>query len=320
VRKSSFLGMDPGYECAATTDQECRMSRQCRTHGRCARVGSYDVGCGADSAEQCGASLRCKTREECALDSFECVRRWSECPALVVPDAPSWLTPIDLVWDYDSLRTPWQPGDVDGATLACRVEAAPGPASVLRVAGRCAPAPGVGGSRASAFLRADVTLHRGDAIAISVQDGPIGHASSGFAQLHYDGASPVRGGDDGDSLECVVVPHATALERSRRELAAVDRGLADSARERPDPDDPRALPGSLESARVHAERAALWLGWRDPELAVRVKKLDAAAQAWHVKLDEAIRKAAPPPDARPSDARPSDARASDVRAGDARGG
>src|SRR2546430_2777368 len=47
VRKSSFLGVDPGYECAAVTDQDCRMAKLCRTHGLCARVGPYDVGCGA---------------------------------------------------------------------------------------------------------------------------------------------------------------------------------------------------------------------------------------------------------------------------------
>lgn len=283
VRKSSFLGTDPGLECAAVTDRECMQSTRCRTHGMCGR-GTTDVGCDATDADLCRASERCKTHEECLLGTRTCERRWTGCPALVTPDTPLWATPIALVWDYESLRAPWHPGDVDGATIACRVEGRSTP-STIRIAGHCAPGPHLSDGTAR-LLRADVTLHAGDSIAAAMQDGPVGTPSnSSFAQLRYDGDSPVLGGTPGESIECVVVPHQLALERSRRELAAVDAGLAEVRHEKPDPQQPRDVPAGIESARVHAERAALWLGWRDPEVARRVKKLDAAADAWHAHHD-----------------------------------
>jgi hypothetical protein len=284
VRKSSFLGADPGLECAADNDQDCRQSVRCKTRGLCARS-TGDVGCSAADVDMCRASERCKSNEECLLGEGECVRRWTGCPALVVADTPLWAAPVDLVWDYDSLRTPSQPGDLKHATIACRIEGHDSPASIIRIAGQCAPGPHVSDGTAK-LLRADVTLHTGDAIAAAMQDGPTGSARSSFAQLRYDGASPALGGTPGESIECVVVPRALALERSRRELAAVDAGLAAAKREKPDPQEPRDVPAGIESARVHAERAALWLGWRDPELAGRVKKLDAAAAAWQVHKDK----------------------------------
>ena len=283
IQKSSFLGTDPALECAAVTDQDCRQSMRCKTHGLCAPRIS-DVGCRAATLELCQASERCKTNEECTLGEGECVRRWTGCPALVVSDAPLWAVPIDLVWDYDSLRAPSQPGDLDGATIACRIEGH-GAASTIRIAGQCAPGPQLSDGAAK-LLQPDVTLHAGDTIAAAMQDGPTGTSRSSFAQLRYDGTSPVLGGTPGESIECVVVPHALALERSRRELAAVDAGLAAAKHEKPDPQAPSDVPAGIESARVHAERAALWLGWRDPELARRVKKLDAAAAAWQAHHDK----------------------------------
>jgi hypothetical protein len=291
IQKASFLGLDPGLECAAVTEQDCRQSKLCRTQGRCSRRDDRDVGCGAADAAQCRASERCKTHEECELDGSRCVRRWTGCPALVVPGTPIWAAPVDLVWDYDVLRSPWHPGDLEHATLACRFEGGGRRVSpsMVRIVGKCALGPDLrpGGK----FLRPDVAVHADDAIAVSAQDGLTDWPSnSAFVELHYDGTSPALATNDGDALECVVVPHEVALERSRRELAAVDRDLASSLRDQPDPASPRALPDSLESARVHAGRAALWLGWRDPELALRVTKLDAAATAWQAKLDAAIQK------------------------------
>jgi hypothetical protein len=287
-RPTIIFGRDPSLECAAVTDQDCRLSKQCRTHGLCSRNDRYDVGCGAADAAQCRASVRCATHEECELDGSECVRRWTGCPALIVPGAPIWAAPVDLVWDYDSLRSPWHPGDLEHATLACRFETSVFSPSMVRIAGKCAPGPQLVRGGAT-FLRPDVAVHAGDAIAVSAQDGLAGRASnSPFVQLRYGGSSPAVATNDDDALECAVVPHELALERSRRELAAVDRDLASSLLEQLDATAPRALSPSLESARVHAGRAALWLGWRDPELAVRVPKLDAAATAWQAKLDAAI--------------------------------
>ena len=284
IRKSSFLGADPGLECAAVTDRDCVQAKPCRTHGLCARVGHYDVGCGAASAELCRASERCATHEECLLEDFACVRRWVNCPALP-GDAPAWAQPIDLVWDYDSLRAPRHLGDLDNATIACRLDGRGG-AATLRIAGRCAPGPDVDGS--GKFLRAGIALHSGDAIAFST--------ASSFAQARYTGDSPVFAGAPGESIECVIVPHEVALERSRRELAAVDRGIAEAAHEKPDPAQGRALSAGVEEGRVHAERAALWLGWQDPALAGRVAKLDAAAAAWDRAMERAAA-SAPPRDA-----------------------
>lgn len=290
IRKRSFLGLDPGLECAAVTDRDCRQSRRCRTRGLCAR-GPYDVGCAAVDPAACRASERCATHEECDLEDGLCVRHWTGCQALVAPDAPPWAAPVYLVWDYDSLRVPAHPGAVEHATLACRLSGDAGAPTTIRVAGRCAPGPSLDRTGTGKLLRADVALHPGDTIAFSALDGPGGHASgSSFAQLHYDGSSPALGGSGGEAIECVVVPHEVALERSRRELAAVDRGIVEAAREQPDLASPRDLASTIEDARVHAERAALWLGWRDPELAPRVARLDAAAVAWRARLDLAIEK------------------------------
>jgi hypothetical protein len=290
VRKSSFLGLDPGYECAALSDESCRRSQRCLTHGLCAMRAS-GLGCQVGDPAQCRASQRCTTHEECESDGTECVRRWTGCPALVVPEAPLWAAPVELVWDYDSLRAPWHPGDVNRATIACRVEGRADRASSIRIAGQCATGPRLDGGGAAKLLRADVTLHAGDTIAIAAQNNPAGHAAdSSFAQLRYDGNSPLLGGSGGESIECVVVPHDLARERSRRELAAVDQGLVTAAREPPDPSEPRAVSTTIESARVHAGRAALWLGWRDPELAARVRRLDAAASAWEARLEAAIQR------------------------------
>ena len=284
IQKRSFLGADPGLECAAVTDDDCRHSKLCKTSGLCARVGPDDVGCGAAIAEMCRASERCATHEECDLDGYECVRHWTACPALAPEAAPAWAAPVNLVWDYDSLRAPWHPGDVEHATLACQLLGDGGARSAIRVAGHCAPGPQLDGAGVGKLLQPDVTLHAGDAVAFSAH-----HA---FAQAHYDGSSPLVAGSGDEVIECVVVPHQVALERSRRELAAVDRGLVEAAREQPDLASPRDLPLALDDARVHAERAALWLGWQDPELAGRVGRLDAAAVSWRARLDTAIQKLA----------------------------
>lgn len=283
IRKSSFLGADPGLECAAVVDRDCQQSKLCRERGQCARVGHYDVGCGAASPELCRASERCATHEECWLEEFACVRHWTNCPALP-DDAPAWAQPIDLVWDYDSLRATRHFGDVDNATLACRLEGGGGTATI-RIAGHCAAGPYVEG--ASKFLRAGVTLHTGDAIAFST--------AGSFAQVRYTGESPMFGGTPDESIECVIVPHEVAIERSRRELAAVDRGIAEAAHEKPDPAQGQALASGVAEGRVHAERAALWLGWQDPALVGRVAKLDAAAAAWDRAMERAA--SAPPRDA-----------------------
>ena len=288
VRKRSFLGLDPSLECAATSDQACRQSQLCRTRGLCAR-GPYDVGCAAIDAAACRTSARCATHEECALENGACVRRWTGCPTLVEPGKPAWAQPINLVWDYDSLRDPWHPGDVEHATLACQLTAETGGDTALRVAGHCAAGPGVDRDGPGKFLRADVALHAGDAIAYSVVNPA---SASSFAQLRYEGSSPALGGSGSEAIECVVVPHAVALERTRRELAAVDRGIAEASREEPDLSGRGGLSSAVEDARVHAERAALWLGWTDSELALRVVRLDAAVVAWRARLDAAIRKLA----------------------------
>ncbi|HUJ61170.1 MAG TPA: hypothetical protein VLX92_21850 [Kofleriaceae bacterium] len=287
IPRSSFLGLDSTLECAATTDRDCRQSKLCRERGQCAR-NSYDVGCAASEVAACRASERCATHEECELENGQCVRHWNGCPPLAPPGAPAWLAPERLVWDYDSLREPWHPGDDPHATLACQVTGLGTPATTLRVAGRCAPGPRLDRSGTGTFLRADVALRAGDAIAFAA-DSPA--SGSPFAQLRYDGNSPAFGGSGGETIECVVVPHAVALERSRRELAAVDRGLVAAGREQPDLSSSRGdLSPSIEDARVHAERAAMWLGWNDSELALRVVRLDAAASAWRARLDAAIRK------------------------------
>ncbi|HEY1813182.1 MAG TPA: hypothetical protein VGG74_12615 [Kofleriaceae bacterium] len=294
VRRRSFLGLDPNLECAATTDDDCRRSELCRTRGLCSR-GPYDVGCAATDAGMCRASERCASREECDLESNECVRHWTGCPALAEPGAPAWAVPARLVWDYDdSLRAPWQPGDVEHATLACSLVGNGAAPTSIRVAGHCTAGPQLDRSGTGKWLRADIALRSGDAIALSALSGVSGHASgAAFAQLRYNGSSPALGGSGDEAIECVVVPHAVALERSRRELAAVDRDIAQASHEQVDLSARGGeLSSAIEDARVHAERAAQWLGWSAAELVLRVVRLDAQAHAWQLRLDEAIRKLA----------------------------
>jgi hypothetical protein len=289
ITRRSFLGLDPSLECAATTDADCRQSKLCRTRGQCAR-GVGDVGCAATDAAVCRASERCTTHEECELEGGQCVRHWTGCPALVRPGQPAWDTEVRLVWDYESLRAPWHPGDVRAATIACEATSEHGGVAIeLRVAGHCAVGPHLDHTGTAVMLRADVPLHVGDAIAYAVVRPASG---TSFVQLRYDGSSPMLGGSGAETLECVVVPHAVAFERSRRELAAVDHSTAAAAHQEPDLASSSDLGQAIEDARVHAERASMWLGWDDPELATRVARLDAAADAWHVRLDAAIRKAA----------------------------
>lgn len=286
IRRRSFLGLDPSFECAAITDDECRRSARCRTHGLCARNPLYDAGCAAPDASACRASARCATREECELDGERCARRWTGCPALALPGAPAWAAPVRLAWSYDDLlRAPWQPGEVAHATLACWLTGTRGGGlTTVRVAGRCATGSALDRSGAGSFLRADVALHAGDAIAFSAEGGA-------FAQLHYDGSSPAFGGSGDEAIECVVVPPAVALERSRRELAAVDRDLVAAPHEPVDLSSRSAfLDEAIDDAHVHAERAALWLGWTSPELLSRVARLDAEAGEAHARVDAAIRK------------------------------
>lgn len=294
IRRRSFLGLDPSLECAATTDEECRQSELCHTRGLCSR-GPSDVGCAATDAAMCRASERCASREECNFENDECVRRWTGCPALAEPGAPAWAVPARLVWDYDdALRAPWQPGDVEHATLACSLVGTSLAPTSLRVAGRCTAGPLLDRAGTGQWLRADIALHSGDAIALSALSVVSGNASgTAFAQLRYDGRSPAFGGSGDEAIECVVVPHAVALERAHRELAAVDRNIAQASREQVDlSSHDGELNSAIEDARVHAERAARWLGWTAAELALRLVRLDAEAHAWQTRLDAAIHKLA----------------------------
>jgi hypothetical protein len=277
VYKRSFLGLDSATECAATTDQECRESRGCKERGACARVGWNDVGCGAASAKQCAESQSCATREECVLDQFECVRDWGTCPKLVPGGEPGWAQPINLAWDYESLRAPWTPGDLDSATLACGFEGDYHGRGALRIEGRCTAGP----SRSNHTLQAGLRLHAGDAITAVIQPGARGGPGDLFVQMKYAGESPFRGSDPHGTVECVVVPRDVALARSKRELAAVDAAITSAARDKPSLAHPSS---TLDAARVHAERAAMWLGWASAELQARVTKLDAARVAYETRL------------------------------------
>ena len=233
--------------------------------------------------KQCAASKQCATRELCTLANFECVRDWSTCPKLVNDREPKWAESARLVWDYDSLRTPWHPGDLENATLACRFENKQRGYGVVRIADRC-----IAGPSSSASLRADVPLHVGEVITAVVQDRDRGRASEPFVQMKYEGDSPIRAADGASWLECVVVPRDVAIQRSKRELAAVDAAVASSAR----PVTLARAPSEtwLDTAHVHAERAAMWLGWAVPELSGRVAKIEVARTSYETRLDATIRK------------------------------
>jgi hypothetical protein len=281
VYKRSFLGLDPATECAATTDQECRESRACKERGACARIGLDDVGCGAATATQCAESQRCAAREECVLDQFECVRDWGTCPELAPVGEPRWAQPVDLAWDYESLRAPWDPGDLDSATLACGFAGDYRGNGALRIEGRCTAGP----SRGNHTLQAGLPFHAGDAITAVIQRRARGDSGDMFVQMKYTGKSPFSVSDPHGTVECVVVPRDVALARSKRELAAVDAATASAARDKPSLAHPST---TLDAARVHAERAAKWLGWASPELEVRVTKIDAARVAFERRLDALI--------------------------------
>ena len=280
VYKRSFLGLDPATECAATSDDECRQSRACKDRGACARVGTDDVGCGAANATHCAESQRCATREECALDKFACVRNWSTCPKLVTAGEPTWAQPINLAWDYESLAAPWHPGELATATLACGFAGSYRGDGALRIEGSCTSGPTVGNHT----LQAGLPLHVGDTITAVIEPRARGGGNDMFLQMKYEGDSPIRASDANGSVECVVVSRDVALARSKRELTAVDAQLA--ARDNPSFSHPAST--ALDAARVHAERAAKWLGWASPELAGRVKKIDAARLSYEQRLDALI--------------------------------
>jgi len=107
------------------------------------------------------------------------------------------------------------------------------------------------GNQDHATLACNITsTKKGDTtLAVSIQQREVAYASDGFAQLHYDGTSPMQG----EEIECVVVLDEVARDRSNRELAAIDSEVARASSEPIGLANPHPVAVGIDAARVHAD-------------------------------------------------------------------
>ena len=282
----SFLGANSVPTCGAVRyEEDCRASRRCATHGRCAygkTPGWYSDGvCAAGSEADCTKSKRCETHEECRLDRQDCVRDWSRCPPPnATPKGPAWATRSSGYDIPKSLGATWEPGALDDATVACEINAKHTGSSILRINDRCAP---------FAFLepivRNHVRLNLADSIAVSTQDDPSrGTSRSSFWRATYNGRSPFGGTDDGGSITCYVVPSAAVSGLAARELAKFDIQLAKARTKQPNGDRLQPFP-PLEAARRSLSDAAVWIGWDAPQVMRRLAASEVVERTWNRALD-----------------------------------
>ncbi len=280
----SFLGANSQPTCLVERNEDCAASELCKTQGGCSLLwttGVYRDGyCAPTTDKHCAVAARCASHDECAFKGV-CARSWSGCKG----------EPLGGFEATHDLGGPWEPGNIDDAILACRIEDDyKQTTSFVRVAGTCVPGPTLG-SDTPFLLRTKLTVK--DRVEIAIQADPeLGtYRNAGYVRAEYTGSSPFTSGTELPRLTCHVVSPAVARANAARMVTRIERGFMRLANERASSEYLIAEPAEAGGIRRVLREAIVWLG-SDPQVAKLQASFEAGLVAWRNKLDAAIGKLA----------------------------